>query len=99
MTRFIENFIVARAVVKQLRNNEWEFKWNSLTGSYLTAERNGKSLWVGNIYAGGWFCDAEDGCNLFGYFWRHYVAYFGVVPAKRKAIKSKKTELLQARKK
>ncbi len=90
---FIENFKVSHAVVKQLRNDEWDFKWNSRAGCYCVAERNNKELWVSNIVLLGWFTDSYPKTNLFGYFWRHYVAIFGIVPAKARANKKRKSLL------
>jgi len=95
---FIDNFKVAHAVVKQLRNDEWEFKWNRYTGSFLTASRCGCELWVGNIFLAGWFCDSDPRSNLFGYFWRHYVCYVGVIPAKMRAKKLRREKTLKERK-
>jgi hypothetical protein len=91
---FIDNFKVAHAVVKQLRNEEWDFEWNSIAGCYCTAKRNGKELWVSNIIILGWFADSHPETNLFGYFWRHYVAIFGIIPAKARANKKRKSLLI-----
>jgi len=59
----------ARAVIKQLRNNEWAFNFNEIENDYLTAKRNERRLWLGN---GAFFCDVDD-ANAFGYLFRHYV--------------------------
>jgi hypothetical protein len=73
-TNFITRYKNAKTVIQQLKNNEWEFKYNSLSGHCLTTHRDGLKLWVGN---GSWFCEIEiESSNSFGLFWRHYVWLF-----------------------
>ena len=78
-----------KEVVKQLRNDEWDFEWNSISRKFLTAERNDIKLWVGNTCFN---CDlyGEDVYNYFGYFGRLYVYWFGVYGVKRRAMIKRK---------
>ncbi len=38
----------AIATIRQLKNNEWTFRWSRKAGSAPTATRKGKTLWCGN---------------------------------------------------
>jgi len=59
----------ARAVISQIRNGEWKFRFNPYTRGCCTATRKGVELWVGN---GGFFLDVGHS-NVFGLIFRHYV--------------------------
>ena len=72
-------------VIKELKRGEWEFD-----GDYITAERNGFILWCGN---GGFWTDIEIYGNYFGYFWRHVVYWFGVMPSMYKSERAAKAKI------
>lgn len=76
----------ALRVIQQLRDGEWEFCFNSMSGEALTASRKGVELWCGN---GGFFTDIRPERNYFGFFWRHIVWWFGVRRAKKEFEASK----------
>ena len=67
---FYKQWLNSKAVVKQLRNDEWQFKYNDLAGHCCTTERNGVVLWIAN---GAWFCVIETDPKAFGLIFRHYV--------------------------
>lgn len=75
----VERWKNSRAVIGQIRAGEWVPLWNRLDCSYITAERDGKALWLGN---GPFFCDVSN-LNAFGLLLRHYVWY----AAARKLVK------------
>lgn len=83
---------LALAVIEQLHNGEWEYQWNRISESALTAYRNGKRLWCGN---GGFFTDI-DGSNCFGFFWRHVVWWLGVRPTKKRFEEEFKKKVRQS---
>ena len=77
---FIQHYKNASLCIEQIKNKEWELSSpNIFDGEIYTAHRNGQYLWLAN---GGFFTDIEvilgKGKNYFGYFWRHYVWWFGV---------------------
>ena len=76
----------ARAVIRQLRNNEWDFRCNSISDDFLTATRKGRELWIGT--QGAWFLDV-DKSNAFGLLLRHYV-YWAAAYWKQKECRKKK---------
>ena len=83
--KFIKNFIQhyknARLCVEQIKNGEWKLSPpNMFDGEIYTAKRNNQYLWITNE---SFFVDIKEGIfgkyeNYFGYFWRHYVWWFGV---------------------
>lgn len=75
MKTFLRNFLQryrnARLAVQQIRAGEWKPRYNSICDEYVTAERNGMELWLGN---GALSCEIRGGQGkYFGWFWRHYV--------------------------
>lgn len=84
--RFNKRFQNARAVIRQIKNGEWEFRFNELVGHCCTAHRNGRELWVSN---GGFFTDV-DRSNAFGLLFRHYVWWAAAWSARLKADKKYK---------
>lgn len=83
----------ASAVVKQLKNNEWSFRYNDIENDFLTATRNGRELWLGN---GSFWCDV-DKSNSFGLLLRHYVywrAAYWKLRMERKNRKNVKLKIL-----
>ena len=86
----------ANAVIRQLRECEWEFVFNPLTGDCLDARRGDDYLWVGN---GAFSCEVcrPHGQALeprvFGLLLRHYVWWAAARSATKKANKEKKANL------
>lgn len=77
-------------VIDQFKKGLWEFHWNSLTGSYVTAKYNGQEIWCAN---GSFFTDFHpEESNEFGYFWRHFVYWLGIYPSRKKATLLKETK-------
>jgi len=83
----------ANAVIDQLNNNEWRFKYNEHSQRYLTAYRKGRELWIGS--SGAWFLTV-DSKNVFGHVLKHYVWWMAVRKALKKVNKKhKETNILE----
>tara|TARA_R100000951_G_scaffold22085_1_gene18337 strand:- start:2675 stop:2974 length:300 start_codon:yes stop_codon:yes gene_type:complete len=70
VTDFYRQWLNAKYVVEQLKNDEWVFRYNSLSDKCCTAKRNDVELWVAN---GAWFCVIKTDPKAFGLIFRHYV--------------------------
>ncbi len=78
-------------VVKQLKNDEWDFIWDEDRSTSFFACRNDLKLWVGN---GGFFTDINE-ANVFGYLWRHYVYWFAAIKKRNAFIKKLEKRLIK----
>lgn len=88
---FIQHYKNAKTCIAQMKRCEWIPLWNSLSNSYITAERNGLSLWLDN---GPFFTDIDER-NYFGYLFRHWVYWNGVWKLKNSPHPSKNTPVLE----
>jgi len=84
----VSKFKNAKIVIQQLRNGEWEFRYNSLCGHCCTADREGRELWVSN---GAWFVDVDDS-NAFGLIFRHWIWWAAARKARYQADKRLRPE-------
>lgn len=87
----IQQYKNARTCIAQMKRGEWTPIWNSITGSYITAERKGMSLWLAN---GPFFTDIDDK-NYFGYLFRHWVYLSGVLKLRLTPHPNKYTPILE----
>lgn len=83
---FIQRWRNAKAVARQIRNNEWKFYYNNIEKICCTARRNDHELWVAN---GGFFCDV-DNKNAFGFLFRHYVWWAAARKARKQEDRQNK---------
>ncbi len=91
MTPFISNFALrfrnAKAVIRQIKDDEWKVRENGIDGIHYSARRGEFILWLAN---GAFFCDLQDADsrkdrNAFGLIWRHWVWWAAARKLKREA--------------
>ncbi len=82
--RKVSKFKNAKAVIKQLKDGEWKFRYNVLSGKCLTADRGDDELWVGD---GASFTDVNES-NAFGLVFRHWVWWAAARGATKAANKA-----------
>ena len=96
--KIVKQWRNARAVVKQLNNNEWKFTVyggvNDPLGAsskqkVYSADRGRNNLWVAN---GAWCCDVNE-ANSFGLILRHYVWHAAAGRKKKEALKKEKANM------
>ncbi|WP_330926321.1 hypothetical protein [Candidatus Sororendozoicomonas aggregata] len=93
MEELVRQYKNARAVIKQIKDGEWEFQWSQRSRQVYTATRDGYELWVAN---GPFFLDAKDPDgseqNAFGFIFGHWVWFAAVRKAKKEAVRKFKRE-------
>lgn len=79
---FIQRYKNARLCVEQIKNGEWKFAREYPGAEEYRIVKGTLHIWIGNGPSSLEVCTV---CNngvkelyYFGYFWRHYVWWFGV---------------------
>ena len=87
--KLIHNYKNAKAVIQQIKNNEWDFEISDYSERCYFGKKDGLQLWVSN---GGFFCDIHKlniagsiETNAFGYLFRHWVWFAAAKQAKNKS--------------
>lgn len=76
----------AKTLIQQVKDDEWEFKYNEYGECCITAHRHRRELWVGNGPIG----LQIDKKNTFGSFLSYYVWYSGVNKKRKECNKKYK---------